>query len=88
MRTRPLGHRRVRTLLTALTCAAALALPVGPAATAAPGPLDVGVAAGPGEGAAVKEHRRAPSRRGAPPVGPWASRPVVFKEVSGREANT
>ncbi|GHF99202.1 PQQ-dependent sugar dehydrogenase [Streptomyces albogriseolus] len=36
MRTRPLGHRRVRTLLTALTCAAALALPLGPAATAAP----------------------------------------------------
>ncbi|MEU3760178.1 PQQ-dependent sugar dehydrogenase [Streptomyces albogriseolus] len=36
MRTRLLGHRRVRTLLTALTCAAALALPLGPAATAAP----------------------------------------------------
>ncbi|MFI0504380.1 lectin [Streptomyces albogriseolus] len=36
MRTRPLGHRRVRTLLTALTCAAALALPLGPAAAAAP----------------------------------------------------
>ncbi|MER7710778.1 lectin [Streptomyces werraensis] len=41
MRTRPLGHRRVRTLLTALTCAAALALPVGPAATAAPAPAPV-----------------------------------------------
>ncbi|MFC9830597.1 PQQ-dependent sugar dehydrogenase [Streptomyces albogriseolus] len=40
MRTRPLGHRRVRTLLTALTCAAALALPLGPAATAAPAPVD------------------------------------------------
>ncbi|WP_436839961.1 lectin [Streptomyces althioticus] len=38
MRTRPPGHRRVRTLLTALTCAAALALPMGPAATAAPAP--------------------------------------------------
>ncbi|GAB2324981.1 hypothetical protein STREPTOSP366_01960 [Streptomyces variabilis] len=40
MRTRPPGHRRVRTLLTALTCAAALALPSGPAATAAPAPVD------------------------------------------------
>ncbi|MGA5518031.1 lectin [Streptomyces pseudogriseolus] len=38
MRTRPLGHRRVRTLLTALTCAAALALPLGPTAAAAPAP--------------------------------------------------
>ncbi|MFF8638153.1 lectin [Streptomyces pilosus] len=35
MRTRPLGHRRVRTLLTAVACAMGLALPVGPA-TAAP----------------------------------------------------
>ncbi|WP_181383021.1 lectin [Streptomyces sp. SMS_SU21] len=40
MRTRPPGHRRVRTLLTVLTCAAALALPAGPAATAAPAPVD------------------------------------------------
>ncbi|WP_189559919.1 PQQ-dependent sugar dehydrogenase, partial [Streptomyces pilosus] len=35
MRTRPLGHRRVRTLLIAVACAMGLALPVGPA-TAAP----------------------------------------------------
>ncbi|MFC7989645.1 lectin [Streptomyces pilosus] len=35
MRTRPLGHRRVRTLLTAVACAMGLALPAGPA-TAAP----------------------------------------------------
>ncbi len=42
MRTRPLGHRRVRTLLTAVACAMGLALPMGPAtaapATAPPGP--------------------------------------------------
>ncbi|WP_328437052.1 PQQ-dependent sugar dehydrogenase [Streptomyces sp. NBC_00444] len=35
MRTRPLGHRRVRTLLTAAACAVSLALPLSPA-TAAP----------------------------------------------------
>ncbi|MFJ8898568.1 lectin [Streptomyces sp. NPDC102359] len=46
MRTNPLGHRRVRTLLTSLACATALALPIGPAAaTTAP--------AGPGTAPAV-----------------------------------
>ncbi|MET9150818.1 lectin [Streptomyces griseoflavus] len=47
MRTRPLGHRRVRTLLTAVACAMGLALPAAPA-TAAPttAPAGPGGAAG------------------------------------------
>ncbi|MER6622828.1 lectin [Streptomyces sp. NPDC000931] len=50
MRTKPLGHRRVRTLLTAVACAMGLALPMGPAAGA-----PAAAPAGPGGAAAAAE---------------------------------
>ncbi|AQS65902.1 PQQ-dependent sugar dehydrogenase [Streptomyces pactum] len=43
MRTRPLGHRRVRSLLPAVACVIGLALPISPAAAA---PVDPGGGAG------------------------------------------
>ncbi|MFJ8191984.1 PQQ-dependent sugar dehydrogenase [Streptomyces sp. NPDC096094] len=71
MRTRPLGHRRVRSLLPALACAIALALPMSPAA-AAPADQAAAVPADPGggaEAAAAEEFQQVTLAKGVAETG-------------------
>ncbi|MFB6553488.1 PQQ-dependent sugar dehydrogenase [Streptomyces sp. NPDC056405] len=71
MRTRPLGHRRVRSLLPALACAIALALPTSPAA-AAPADPAAAVPADPGggaEAAAAEEFQQVTLAKGVAETG-------------------
>ncbi len=63
MRTRPLGHRRVRFLLPALACVIGLALPTGPAAAA---PADPG---GGAETAAAEEFQQVTLAKGVAETG-------------------
>ncbi|MDQ0383607.1 glucose/arabinose dehydrogenase [Streptomyces sp. DSM 42143] len=63
MRTRPLGHRRVRFLLPALACVIGLSLPTGPAAAA---PADPG---GGAETAAAEEFQQVTLAKGVAETG-------------------
>ncbi|WP_369176003.1 PQQ-dependent sugar dehydrogenase [Streptomyces mutabilis] len=63
MRTRPLGHRRVRFLLPALACVIGLSLPTGPAAAA---PTDPG---GGAEAAAAEEFQQVTLAKGVAETG-------------------
>jgi glucose/arabinose dehydrogenase len=63
VRTRPLGHRRVRFLLPALACVIGLSLPTGPAAAA---PADPG---GGAETAAVEEFQQVTLAKGVAETG-------------------
>ncbi|WP_052412383.1 PQQ-dependent sugar dehydrogenase [Streptomyces mutabilis] len=63
VRTRPLGHRRVRFLLPALACVIGLALPTGPAAAA---PADPG---GGAEAAAAEEFQQVTLAKGVAETG-------------------
>ncbi|GGW99100.1 glycosyl hydrolase [Streptomyces malachitofuscus] len=76
MRTRPLGHRRVRTLLTAVACAMSLALPLGPAA-AAPAPAAPGGAA---DAAAAEDFQQVTLAKGVAEMG----EPMTFAVLPNR----
>ncbi|MFC8102077.1 PQQ-dependent sugar dehydrogenase [Streptomyces sp. NPDC057363] len=82
MRTRPLGHRRVRSLLPALACAIALALPMSPAA-AAPADPAAAVPADPGggaEAAAAEEFQQVTLAKGVAETG----EPMTMAVLPGR----